>query len=144
MRYLSGVLFLKIVVTTALWFCPLLLFPILILEKIGFPTSPSAIFLRLLGMAYGALLVSYVFGLVDTLHGRYPRSTVWAGIVSNGGAFLLLSIGAFQGTWAAWGACARIVMWTSLAATGLISAGLIVFGPYGRHSPSNSVLKHET
>ncbi len=136
MRYLSGLLFLKIVVTTLLWFGPLLLFPIPLLEKMGFPTCPSTNFLRLLGMAYGALLVSYVFGLVDTLHGRYPRSTVWTGIVSNGGAFLLLAIGALQGIWAAWGAPARIVMWASLAATGLISAGLIAFGPYGRHSPS--------
>jgi hypothetical protein len=134
MRYLSGILFFKIGVTTILWFGPLLFFPAPLLEKIGFPTCPSTIFLKLLGMAYGALLVGYVFGLVDTLHGRYPRSTVWAGIVSNGGAFLLLSMGAFQGVWAAWGEPARIVMWASLAATGLISTGLIAFGPFGRHS----------
>lgn len=136
MRYLSGVLFLKIGVTTVLWFGPLLLFPAPLLEEIGFPAGPSTIFLKLLGMAYGALLVGYVFGLVDTLHGGYPRSTIWTGIVSNGGAFLLLSMGAFQGAWAAWGSPARIVMWASLAVTGLISAGLIAFGPCGRHSPS--------
>ena len=130
MRYLSVVLRLKIVVTAVLWFGPLLLFPIPLLEKMGFPTCPPTLFLRLLGMAYGSLLVSYAFGLADTLHGRYPRSAVWTGIVSNGGAFLLLSMGAFQGVWAAWGTQARIVMWASLAATGLISAGLIVFGPY--------------
>jgi hypothetical protein len=135
MRNLSRVLFLKIVVTTVLWFGPLLLFPVSLLERLGFPTGPSTIFLKLLGMAYGALLVGYVFGWVDTLRGRYPRSTVWAGIVSNGGAFLLLSMGALQGTWTAWESPARILMWISLAATGLISAGLIVFGPCGRHSP---------
>lgn len=87
-------------------------------------------------MAYGALLVDYVFGLIATRRGRYPRGTVWTGIVSNGGAFLILSIGALQGVWAAWGPLARMGMWASLAATGLISAGLIAFGPFGRHSPS--------
>ena len=131
MRNLSRVLILKIVVTVA-WFVPLLLFPIPLLKEMGFPTCPSNIFLRLLGMAYGALLVGYAFGLVATRHGRYPHSTVWTGIVSNGGAFLLLSIGAFQGAWTAWELCARIIMWASLAATGLITAGLIAFGPRAR------------
>ena len=134
MRYLSRVLIFKIGVTTFLWFVPLLLVSTPLLEKIGFPTYPSTLFLKLLGMAYGALLVGYVFGLVDTRRGRYPRSTVWTGIVSNGGAFLLLFLGAFQGAWAAWGPPARLAMWASLAATGLISAGLIAFGPCGRHS----------
>jgi len=135
MRYLSGVLFFKIGYTIILCF-GLLLLPTSFLETAGFPTCPSAIFLRLLGVAYGALLVGYVLGLIQTLHGRYPRDTVWPGIVSNGGAFFILSIGAFQGTWAAWGSLARIAMWISLVATGLISAGLIVFGPCGRHSPA--------
>ena len=134
MRHLSRVLFSKIGITIALWCGPLLLFPVSFLERMGFPTCPSPIFLRLLGMAYGALTVSYVFGLFATRHGRYPGSTVWTGIVSNGGAFLLLSAGAFQGTWAAWGAPARLVMWASLAATGLITAGLIVFGLAGLHA----------
>ena len=132
MRNLSRVLFLKIGITVVLWCGPLLLFPISLLERMGFPTCPSAIFLQLLGMAYGALTVSYVFGLVATLHGRYPGSTVWTGIVSNGGAFLLLSVGAFQGTWATWGSPAHLIMWASLAATGLITAGLIVFGLRGQ------------
>ena len=135
MRYLSGVLFLKIGFTIALCLGLLLVPTALLVEKTGFPTFPSTIFLKLLGVAYGALLVSYVFGLVDTLHGRYPRATVWTGIVSNGGAFFLLSIDAFQGAWAAWGPPARIAMWVCLVATGLISAGLIVFGPCGlRHA----------
>jgi len=134
MRYLAGVLLFKIGFTIALC-VGLLLLPTSLLEKAGFPTFPSSIFLRLLGMAYGALLTGYVFGFVHTLHGRYPRDTVWTGIVSNGGAFFILSIGAFQGTWTAWGSLARIAMWASLLATGLISAGLIVFGPYRRHWP---------
>jgi hypothetical protein len=136
MRNLSSVLIIKIGITALLWCGPLLLFPVPLLERIGFPPCPSVLFLKLLGMAYGALLVNYVFGLIATRHGSYPRSTVWTGIVSNGGGFVLLAIGAFQGSWAAWGSGAQIIMWTSLTAAGLIAAGLIVFGPCDRHSPS--------
>lgn len=129
MRFLSTVLIFKIGITTVLWFVPLLLVPLPLLEGLGFPLGPATIFLRLLGMAYGSLLVSYGFGLAATLRGRYPHATVWTGIASNGGAFLLLSIGAFQGTWAAWESPARLIMWISLAATGLVTAGLIASGP---------------
>lgn len=129
LRFLSTVLVLKIGITTVLWFVPLLLFPLPLLESLGFPPGPAPIFLRLLGMAYGSLLVSYGFGLAAARRGRYPHATVWTGIASNGGAFLLLSIGAFQGAWAAWESPARPVMWISLAATGLITAGLIASRP---------------
>ncbi|MBI3267869.1 MAG: hypothetical protein HYZ53_02515 [Planctomycetes bacterium] len=135
MRKLSGVLAVKLAVTTLLWFAPLLLLPLDCLRAIGIPDSSPPLFLRLLGMAYLSLCVGYAFGLVATLQGRYPRSTVWTGIVSNGGAVVLLSIGAFQGAWETWGFYARVMMWTSLVFTGLISMGLIAFGPCGRHSP---------
>jgi hypothetical protein len=135
MRNLSRVLGLKIVVTTVLWFVPLLFFPSDLLRTVGFPDMAPLIFIKLLGMAYGALLVGYVFGFIAVCHGSYPHSTVWMGILSNGGAALLLSIGAFQGSWATWGFWARFIMWLSLAATGLISAALIAFGPCRRCSP---------
>lgn len=131
MRNLARVLLLKIAITAILWLVPLLFFPIALLEHLGYPAFPTSLFLRLLGMAYGALLVGYGFGLVAARRGQYPRSTVWSGIVSNGGAFLILSFGAFQGAWSTWGTPARLVLWASLAATGLISAGLIAFGPCG-------------
>jgi hypothetical protein len=134
MQNLSIVLCLKIGVTV-LWFVPLLFFPSDLLRTIGFPDLAPIIFIKLLGLAYGSLLVGYVFGFVAARHGSYPRSTVWTGIVSNGGAAILLSIGAFQGIWATWGFWARLIMRISLAATGLISAGLIAFGPCGRYSP---------
>lgn len=134
MQNLSRVLAFKIGITTVLWFVPLLFFPSELLRHLGFPDVEPHIFFQLLGMAYGSLLVSYGFGFAATRRGEYPRSTVWAGIVSNGGAFLLLSFGAFRGDWTTWGGVASLMMWTSLAATGLITAGLIAFGPCGRHS----------
>ena len=129
-RGLYVVLLLKISATIALWCGPPLLLPIAQLEHIGFPVGQTGILFRLLGMAYGSLLVNYAFALGTVHKGGYPRSTVWTGIVSNCGAFLLLAFAAVEGTWASWGQVARIFMWTSLIATGLISAGLLVFGPY--------------
>lgn len=134
MKNLTRVLVFKMGITTVLWFVPLLFFPIELLRHLGFPDLGPRLFIQLLGMAYGSLLVSYGFGFGATRRGKYPRSTVWTGIVSNGGAFVLLSIGAFRGDWATWRFLAPLIMWTSLAATGLISAGLIGFGPCGQHS----------
>jgi hypothetical protein len=99
------------------------------LKHIGFYDLGTPVFVRLLGMAYGSLLVGYCFGFVDCRHGIYPRNTVWVGMVSNGGAFLLLLIGAIESTWSEWGWMARIIMWISLAVTASICTGLTVFGP---------------
>lgn len=133
MNNLSKALILKIGITVFFWFIPLLFFPVSVLNKcIGLPDLGPPIFIRLLGMAYGALLVGYVFGLIESLNGRYSRQTVWTGIASNGGAFLLLSLGALQRVWTTWEGWAPIFMWASLGATGLITAGLIAFGPCGR------------
>lgn len=134
MKNLSRALILKIGITVFFWFIPLLFFPVSWLKSIGLPDLGPPIFIRLLGMAYGALLVGYVFGLIEGLNGRYPRQAVWAGIVSNGGAFLLLSMGAYRHVWATWEGWAPTFMWGSLGATGLISAALIAFGPCGQHN----------
>lgn len=130
-RGLHGVLLLKIGATIVLWCVPLLLLPLSQLERIGFPAGQSGIVLKLLGMAYGSLLVNYAFGVATVRKGGCPSSTVWTGIVSNGGACVLLALAAADGAWTSWGEVARICMWTSLVVTGLITAGLLVFGPYG-------------
>lgn len=81
MKNLSRVLAYKMGITTVLWFVPLVFFPIELLRHLGFPDLGPPIFIRLLGMAYGSLLVSYGFGLVAVRRGKYPSSTVWTGIV---------------------------------------------------------------
>ena len=68
------------------------------------------LFLRLLGMAYTALIVGYAFGLRDARSGRYPAGVVWVGIVSNGGAFVMLAVAALLGVWSGWGLPAQLVM----------------------------------
>jgi hypothetical protein len=129
MRILSAVLTVKIIFTILLWVVPLLLFPTVWLHHLGFPVPEPQIFLRLLGMAYLALAVGYAFGLRSALRGIYPVGVVWTGIVSNGGAFLLLAIAAIHKVWASWEGVAGKAMWISLVATGAITVGLIVVGP---------------
>ncbi len=129
MIWLSRVLFAKIFLTVALWCIPLLFFPASLLASLGFPVPEPQLFLRLLGMAYGALVVGYAFALRATLRGEYPAAAVWMGIVSNGGAFVLLQSAAILHVWASWGAFARVFMWASLAATGAIALGLVLCGP---------------
>lgn len=121
---------LKVALTLG-WVTSLLLFPNSWQERVGLPPEGNlAVFIRLLGMAYTALLVGYGFGYFDIRKGIYARGVVWTGIVSNGGACVLLVV--FRNTWNVWGSCAPAIMWASLVATGLITAGLIAFGPCGR------------
>ena len=129
MSGLSRVLAVKIALTVAVWCIPLLFFPSALLLSLGFPVPEPQIFLRLLGMAYIALVVGYCFGLKACAEGTYPAGVVWVGIVSNGGACLLLAIGAMLGVWAGWGTTAQAIMWASLLGTAAITAGLVWFGP---------------
>ena len=127
MNPLSLVLIGKIALTIALCIL-LLLFPTSLLKSLGLKVPEPILFFRLLGIAYAALFVGYVFGLQTSLRGGYPAAIVWVGIVSNGGAFLYLVLNAVSGTWASWGIYARAAMWILLVATGVITAGLITFG----------------
>jgi hypothetical protein len=129
MSGLTRILAIKITLTVIVWCIPLLLFPTRLLLSLGFPVPEPQIFLRLLGMAYTALVVGYGFGLRASSRGSYPAGVVWVGIVSNGGACLLLAVGAMLGVWDSWGVVARAIMWSSLLGTGAIAVGLVVFGP---------------
>jgi hypothetical protein len=126
---LRVVLVVKMLLTAFAWVVPLLMFPTTLLEALGFPEPEPVIFLRLLGVAYAALLVGYWRGWRRACAGEYPVDTVWVGIVSNGGATLLLSISAALGSWSEWGAFASLYMWLSLVGVALVTTGLIVEGP---------------
>ncbi len=139
MKSLSVVLIFKIVFTVVLWCLPLLFFPESLLIKLGLPEPSSMLFLRLLGMAYVALVVGYCFGLRKTLKGERPTDVVWVGIVSNGGACLLLLSYGLLGAWQTWGFPATILMWVSGVITGAITLGLLITGvlPAKRDSQSS-------
>lgn len=129
MRGLINVLTFKIGFTVVGACVPLMLVPASGLQSLGFPVPEPIIFLRLLGMAYAALIVGYVFGRSNAKAGIYPGTAVWVGIVSNGGAALLLSVAALQGTWSTWGVFAQALMWGSLVCLTGITVGLIALGP---------------
>ncbi len=131
MKKLSIVLIVKISVTILLWGLPLLIFPVQVFQALGFPELDPLVFIKLLGMAYLALVVGYWFGLQEVRRNKYPDATVWVGIVSNGGAAIILAVYGFSNAWQNWGTFAQIFMWMSMVATAGITGGLIMFGVLG-------------
>jgi len=128
MNNLSKVLIFKISATVLFWCIPLILFPSTILEAAGFPVLPTYMFVRMLGWAYFALCVGYAFGLQASLRGQRAAGPIWVGLVSNGGACLYLFYFGITGTWVGWGGPVQFVLWSSVLATALITAGLYFFG----------------
>ena len=122
----------KIALTLLFWCVPLLLFPPAHIEWVGFPPQDSYLFLRLLGWSYLALCVGYAFGLRAARDGERAMGPIWTGIVSNGGASVLLIVFGIGGAWSSWGAPAQALMWGSALATGLIALGLVVYGVAGQ------------
>ena len=132
MRALRTVLAVKIALTAALWAGPLLLAPVAWIEALGFPEPRPVVVLRLLGMAYVALCAMYVWGWREAQAGQFPGAVVAVGILSNGGAAVVLALSAAQGAWAGWGPLAQAGMGGSLAAAVAITAGLAVAGRRAR------------
>src|SRR5688500_14724838 len=97
----------KIAFTLLAWCLPLLTFPPAWFERFGMPAPQPLVLARLLGAAFLALLVDYLFGLRALRHGRSVRQTVWVGIVSNGSASLILLASGLTGAWEAWGRWAQ-------------------------------------
>ncbi|MGH8530625.1 MAG: hypothetical protein ACRETN_12415 [Nevskiales bacterium] len=128
MNPLAKVLTAKIVLTVSAWCIPLLFFPKTLLLWLGFAVPEPLVFLRLLGMAYAALVVVYGFGLLAAVRGANATDAVCVGIVSNGGACLWLISFWLAGGWSGWGIFAQLFMWASLLGTGGITAALILFG----------------
>ncbi len=128
---LSMVLMFKICATLLVWCVPLLVLPTSVLEWLGLPPETPWMFLRMLGWAYLALCVGYSFALTEALKGKRLVSTIWVGIVSNGGACALLLVHGCLGAWTDWGLPIQVVLWGSVAATALITAGLVAWGVEG-------------
>lgn len=127
MSGLQITLLIKIIYTAIFWCFPLLFFPAHAARWLRIPEPRPILFAHLLGAAFGALMVGYVYGLRDSLWGLNVRNVVIVGIVSNGLAFLLLVL--FAREWRQWGgALARLYMWASTVVTFLITVGLIFFG----------------
>jgi hypothetical protein len=128
MNALAKVLIFKIAATLLFWCIPLILFPASLLQALGLPVDPTAMFLRMLGWAYLALCVGYGFALAAALRGERLLGPIWVGLVSNGGACLYLSYYGLNGAWNAWSGAVQFVLWASVAATLAITSGLYRYG----------------
>lgn len=134
MTGLSNVFLCKILFTILCWSLPLLVVPETLIIKIGIPIADNIIFLRLLGMAYTALLVGYILAFKSIRQGKFPIETVWVGIVSNGGASSILLICGLLGYRQSWGEIAQGMMWFFSIMAGAITVGLIATGLVPQHS----------
>jgi len=130
-NHLSRVFIFKIAATVIFWCIPLIFFPAELLAALGFPAQSSDMFVRMLGWAYLALCVGYAFGLSASIKGQRALGPIWVGIVSNGGACGYLLYFGLSGEWAEWGGFVQFVLWSSVAATAAITAGLYFFGARG-------------
>jgi hypothetical protein len=127
---LKHVILAKIAITLVVWCTPLLAFPPSWFRCLDVPPPDPIVFARLVGMAYLALVVMYLHGWREARAGRRDVVAVRAGLVSNGGAALLVTYYGLDGAWDGrgnLGAC----MWVSAALAAGITVGLLV----GRTSP---------
>ena len=124
---LQRVLGIKVVTTLTLWVAPALFLPPSWFPTFGIPAPPAShlVFVRLLGAAYLALVVGYLFAWQSPA--RHP-SAVLVGVVSNGAAALvILSVGA-AGGFATWGALGQVYIWGSAVLTAGLATGLLLTG----------------
>ncbi len=122
-----GLTLLVKIVLTFFWALGALLARPSLFETLGFPTPELLVFVRLLGMAYAALLVGYILAyrsLRRTGMTEAVWSTVWVGFASNGGAALILITEGVLGAYALWGVAARVIMWLSAVLTASIAVSL--------------------
>ena len=79
---------------------------------------------RLMGVAFLALVTAYAFGLRAIAGKQFPYAIVYVGLVSNGGAALLILVAALTGLLTDWPASPRIGYFVSLSAVTAITAAL--------------------
>lgn len=124
------VLWFKIFVTITLWAIPSLVLPESFIVSLGIPVNESIIYVRLLGAAYLALLVGYVAGVKRVKTGKDVEHIIWAGIVSNGLASLLLFLYGVLGSYTEWLPLGQLYMWLSAVLTLIITVGLLWTGVF--------------
>lgn len=120
-KFLIGLLYTKIALTIFLWALPLLLFPDPVFQLLGLPIIAPVYYRKLLGMAYLALVIGYVDGLVAVRKGMFPKGVIVMGIISNSGASAILAIYGFTGAFSNLTNLGALLMYFSTIATGVIA-----------------------
>ncbi len=126
MTYLISVLAFKIIISLAVLVFPALFRPIESLNRIFGTNLTNTYLFRLYGVAILALLVAYGYGIQLALIEYYPWGIVIMGIVSNGGAVLvMLSLSGW--TSQSKGICLFGGIFIAL----MIAAGIELYGSHG-------------
>lgn len=134
-RFLLKVFKFKIIVTIFLWAFPLIIIPSRWFCKFLFiDVGQNAFFIRLLGVAYLALIIGYLAGMSELKKGIFPKKIIYMGIVSNAGASITITIFGLKNSFP-FGDCTKAVscskelgicyLWLSAIITFLIAATLL-------------------
>jgi protein-S-isoprenylcysteine O-methyltransferase Ste14 len=124
MKGLKGLFIRKIAITAVFLCVPLLFFPSSLFEALGIPAPQPLMFVRLLGVAYLALIVGYYSGIKALDNNRSPIFAIDMGLVSNGLAGLVFFYFGITGGWSGWSIGAQIYMWLLLAGAVMITLNL--------------------
>ena len=123
---LEKVLLVKIILTTLLWAGPLLVGPPALFSFLAVPFPEPALFGRLLGAAYVALVIVYWCGYSEVRAGGTGVVAVRAGVVSNGLATIILFWNGILGNWSSWSGLGQVYMWFSAVATLALTVSLSI------------------
>ena len=118
----------KIAGTVLLWCLPLSVQPQSLMTALDLNTPIASLFLRLLAIAYLALCVGYGLGWRAAGQGVLLTGPLWVGLVSNGGACVLLTAYGSMGAWNNLPPTIQSALWLSAASTALITLGLWLLG----------------
>lgn len=131
---LKIVLVIKIAITLIFWALPFLLpdpfLDYLTVRLLGISPLQPKVFIHLLGAAFLALTVGYIFAFRRVDRGKDVKHILWVGIVSNGLASGILFIYGFNQAYQSWSTLGQIIMWSSAIITGSIALGLLITGGF--------------
>ena len=125
---LANVIALKIIVTMGFWSFPLLVAPGFFLPQAGLELPENTILLSLLGWAYVALCVGYGYGFLQARKGIREKGILAMGVVSNGGACLIMLFNTMIGMAPELTLFGNIIALGSVAFTGFFAVSLYLLG----------------
>jgi hypothetical protein len=125
MKGLRGLFIRKIIITIIFVCIPLLFFPASLFELVGIQSPQPIIFIRLLGVAYLALITGYWGGIKALDNNDNPIHVINMGIISNGLAGIVFLYFGMTGSWSAWNIGAQIYMWLLTIGVVIITINLL-------------------
>lgn len=125
---LISLLWITIVVTFLGWSVPMLFLPHALMVRYRLPIAEPILFIRLLGGAYLALTMVYVFGLIRAYRGEDIIEIVIIGMISNGLAAATIWRYALRGLYNEWSRPTQWFIYFSGAVTTALALALLGVG----------------